>query len=182
MLEVLIAVAIICTLIGLSMSGLAYARQAGKCAACSAQLRQFGFAMTLYRDQNRGALPFANELYSVPAGWLEPIASLEPYLDVAPPSLRGEALVVTGPPFLCPADAGYGPIHGMSYAYVPGVFMQVLPRRGAAERVTFMMEDDRSLPVMQDMVTWHFARRSGEEGGERNALAMDGSVAVLGGR
>jgi len=177
LIELMISIAIVSVLIGLSASGLAYAREASRSAVCAASLRGLGTAVTLYRDQSKGALPYAAELYSLPAGWTDPLTSLEGFLDVPLPSLDGGGHVMTRAPFLCPSDTEYGPALGMSYPYMPSAFMQVASRASrAAEQVTRMYEDDPTGVIFQDQSAWHFARSKEEPRGSRNLLGMDGSV------
>lgn len=160
-------VAVIAVVVAIAMPALSFARRSAKITSCAASLRGFGVSFTLYRDQHRGVLPFANELYSLPVGWLEPLVALEPFLDVPLPRLDPAGRIVTGAPFLCPSDLEYGPIHGMSYAYIPAAFMQVMPPAGAAEYVTSMIERSPEIPLMQDYLPWHASR---------NTLRIDGAV------
>jgi len=176
LIEALIVVAIIGVLMALALPAFSLARQAARRSMCSASLHGFGVAFTLYRDQNRGNLPFANETYSVPAGWLEPIASLEPFLDVDPPSLNDQGQVVTRAPFLCPSDDSFGPTHGMSYIYAPFVFMQVVPPPGTVEYVTRMFDSDPASPLLSEQSAWHAGSRPRERLGGRNTLRIDCAV------
>jgi prepilin-type N-terminal cleavage/methylation domain-containing protein len=71
LIELLVVISIIAVLIAILLPALAAARTAARRTDCLNDLRQFGFAVTLYADANRERLPFPNwgEVATV-RGWL----------------------------------------------------------------------------------------------------------------
>lgn len=175
LIELLVCLGIVVILIGLIFPAFSRSVASSRQLRCQSSLKTFGVALSVYRDDHRGVLPFANELYSLPAGWVEPIASLDGYLSVPAPHLDERGATVTDQPFLCPADFDHGPIHGLSYAYMPAAFMQVVRSPRPAAIVTKMFEQDPVSPLMQDLSPWHQPNTNGTFG-IRQILTFDGSL------
>ncbi len=57
LVELLVVIAIIALLIGILLPSLGAARQAAKNVACMSRLQQLGIGISMYLDENKGALP-----------------------------------------------------------------------------------------------------------------------------
>jgi len=57
LIELLVVVAIIAILAAMLLPALASARERGRAAACISNMKQFGIALTLYADDNKGFFP-----------------------------------------------------------------------------------------------------------------------------
>lgn len=133
---------------------IASARRAAASAKCLAHLQQFGLAFRLYGNDHRGLLPFAEERYSLPGGYTEPLDAMEPYLSVPLPAMDPvTGGVVAGAPFLCPSDRDFGPAQGLSYGYVPTAFMAIA--RNPQVTVTRMYEWNPRMVGLQDVAANH---------------------------
>lgn len=124
LVELLVVMAIIGILIGITLPAVAYARSLVRTASCKNNLRQIGLALTLYVDRQGsfGVFPDAAQL---------------PYVDQAKHQLRypkgTQSLVAILGPFIeqsktifnCPSDTAflngaqtsYYEVHGLSYEY-----------------------------------------------------------------
>lgn len=177
LIEALVTVSIVTLLIAITLPAIASMRRAAGSTKCLTHLRQFGLALQLYGNDHRGLLPFAEERYSLPGGYTEPLDALEAYLSVPLPSMDPRTGgVVTGAPFLCPSDREFGPTRGLSYGYVPAAFMAIA--RNPQVTVTRLYEWNPRLIVLQDVTRNH---RQGPEPAPgipdykgRNILRFDG--------
>lgn len=180
LIELLVVLGIIAILCAIAVPALAGARAAARNARCLQNLRSLGTSVSLYMDAHKGLLPYANEIYSIYSGWTAPLDALEPYLGAALPSISGTD-ITTREPFLCPADRGERAIHfGMSYGYLPAVFMQVSdPDPSTAQvHVTRMYQKDPLESILwRDMASWHALRKPPPNSLHgRNVSRFDGSV------
>jgi prepilin-type N-terminal cleavage/methylation domain-containing protein len=173
-IEVLVVVSIIALLATIALPALRGARENARRTKCMAQLSQFGLAFRMHVDEHHGLLPWADEMYSLPSGWLAPLDALEPYLNCALPRLDAAGAVVTDQPFLCPSDHEVGPVQGFSYGYAPVfLFQSVYPNPW--QSVSRYYDLNPTLPLLQDRGPFHGRADSGPAVG-RNILRYDGSV------
>lgn len=127
LIELLLVLAILGVLFGLTLSAVQRAREAASRAHCTNNLRQIGLALHQYDDVNR-ILPPGTRLYPDPYPYLAWCARLLPYLEQQPMWLRmqqdyaknsyfGGPPLHTGmttlePVFLCPSEPrSHGVIH-----------------------------------------------------------------------
>jgi len=182
LLEVIVSLAVIAVLVSIAVPALSSARAAAHRAGCLANLRTLGVAVQMYRDDHDGALPYAERLMHVAAGWTKPLDALTPYLDSAPPRVDDTGRTVTGPPWRCPADPDFADRTGVSYGYAPIIVMPSLAANPlldeAAARLATLTHYDREPYtglVFRDMGDWH-PRVAGDDDSQRNVLRFDGSV------
>jgi len=177
MVEMLVSISIIAVLLGLLLPVLSSARESGRRAVCLANLRTFGQAIEMYAGHNfPEPFPFAAEGFHALAGWEEPLASLEPYLGVPPPTFDEDLkrAVDVSETLICPSDPGVWRIVGWSYFYFPAQMMQFpedLLGRVAPAYLRGPPSD--SLPVLLDQGFWHHGSQQSER---KNALRLDGSA------
>jgi len=178
LVEALLGIAVLGILAAILVPAVGMSWASARRTKCMAQLSQFGVAFVLHADDHRGLLPFADEIYSLPRGWIQPIDALEPYLNATMPRLDASGEVIVGDPFKCPVDRDWASQHGFSYAYVPTAFMQIMPN--PQESVTRMYEWSPRSPVLRDMDGFHRTRPSPGPGlldlAGRNVLCFDNAV------
>lgn len=172
--EALVVVSIIALLTAIVLPALRGARANARRTKCMAQLSQFGLAFRMHVDEHHGLLPWADEMYSLPSGWLAPLDALEPYMNCPLPQFDPAGAVVTDQPFLCPSDREVGPIQGFSYGYAP-VFMFQLVRPNPWQSVSRYYDLNPTFPLLQDRGPFHGRTDDAPTVG-RNILRYDGSV------
>lgn len=185
MVELLVVIAVIAVLLSLATPALLSVRAGARRTACMANLRQFGAAIQMYRDDHGGALPYADRTYNVNHGWTDPIDALAPYFDgVAPPRVDEQGVVHCEAPFRCPADPKYADETGLSYAYWPSQFMPsiaaypLISEEFAAKLITMSMYDRApwTLWIFSDRDASH-PKAGPDDVSRKNALRFDGAVA-----
>jgi prepilin-type N-terminal cleavage/methylation domain-containing protein len=177
LIEMLVVVSVVAVLISLLSPALRCARESVRRTACAAELRQFGLAISMYRDAGQGLLPFADRLVSLPDGNRAPLDAIAEYLDTPVPVFEsGSGPLEVGAPFRCPSDREYAPLCGFSYTYVPFTFMQVTNGSQPQRVVTQMYERDPANPVLRDSGPLHGREPVGGVFPGRNVLRFDGAV------
>lgn len=175
LLELLVSIGIIAVLIGVLLPVLRSSRESAQRVVCLSNLRTFGYALQMYKDDHEGILPYSSRQYDVSIGWTDPIDALMPYLgDIEPP---GKVLGLRAQPYVCPLDQSYADLTGLSYGYVPANFMSTFvaetpqQRRRVAKWVTEIVYDTppRRKRLLTDRFEWHNPRQS---------LFFDGSVGL----
>ena len=202
LIELLVVIAIIALLIGITVPSLASARESARRVKCLANLKGIATGLQIYQDQDSdGVMPFVLPLVdpdSVTGNDMSLLDVLSRFIDAPlPRKPEGEDRFIVEDPYRCPSDKpieddelGVAAVHerwGVSYQYVPGLFMQgaelfAAPRpafgvtRGyeAAERrgERWPILADASYGL-DDIPEWH--RRPGPDEGA-NASYSDGSA------
>jgi len=186
-IEMLVVITVIAALMAILIPTLTSSRESARRVVCLNNLRSLGLAVQMHRHDHDGALPYANNLYSLPLGWTDPLDALGRYLDVNLPSIDSHGEIVTHQPFRCPSDPGHADATGCSYAYLPSAFMGyvVTPDQSEqkiAKEVTTLIYQRGSAAkaVFRDMGQWHPAGPKGhfadDAGVGRNSLRFDNSV------
>lgn len=95
LIELLVVIAIIAILASMLLPALSKARARAQAIKCAGNLKQQGFVMSLYMDDNHGYMPFA---YAADAGW---------YLRIIPAYIPAKLLVgryQSVPWLFCPSN------------------------------------------------------------------------------
>lgn len=165
LVELLVVITIISILIGILLPSLGKFRAESKRIKCLTNLKGFGVALELYRNDNKQNLlprvmPFHNA--NLPPNPNDPqlLDVLESYMDVKAPYHDENGNLVVTEPFLCPADVdGVGRDSGFSYEYWGGALMIAREIFRAdpnpAFTVTRFYESNRDFPVLADANPWH---------------------------
>ncbi len=202
--ELLVVIAVIATIVAITLPALSGARESAKRIQCLNNLRQLGVGVTMYMDsESDGVLP---EVFPIlQPGGLEAndislLDILERYIDAPKPAreIPGDTSIpfIVQDPYRCPSDlysdddANQGwavhETYGTSYAYPPGVvyfWMETAlnmdppyaPATTTGWRV--MTERGREMPLLFDFDEWH--PRSGGAG-KNGVYISDGHADLLG--
>ena len=181
LIEVLVALGVVAVLLTLVLPALARAREAGRSAACQANLRAFGTAFAAYQRENRDMLPLAFRPADLRLGELAPFSTLARHLDGPLPSVEGDR-VVTAAPYRCPSGAARADLTGFSYDY------RLIDWMGAAmgesvesiqRQVRVYLDSKPGHPIMADHGPVHDPRAAPQPFGVQgaNLLRADWSVA-----
>ena len=193
LVELLVAIGIIAILIGILMPAISGTIESARSVRCKANLRSLVTGLQMYRDDNRGDIPWVTVIYPT-VDEPEPYLALSSYLDVVMPTgVMGEEIERIDP-FMCPSDRVYGVHSGFSYVYQPSSFMQVTaePEEWVRSDMTYILDlytqpqqigrtFPRGLPVFSDFRPFHVDRDrwssivSGDRTGA-NIAFLDGSV------
>jgi prepilin-type N-terminal cleavage/methylation domain-containing protein len=132
--ELLVTIAIIGVLIGISFPLLRGARESGRRAACLSNLRSQAAGVIGYVQANRELLPKASAYIDVPKLDLGLADALRAFLD-APMPVAVDGTITSPQPWRCPSDPGLHRVTGGSYEYVAGRIMAEAELFGIAENV-----------------------------------------------
>lgn len=124
LIEVLVSVAVLGVLAGLSFTAIGGSVRAARQSKCSSNLRQLALATAQYSDANKRLLPLARDRIDVRLGNIAPLPALEPFLGVPAPRLDFGSLVAADV-LRCPEDRTVFHKQGCSYDYMPGAMMMV---------------------------------------------------------
>lgn len=171
LIELLVVLGVITILIALFTSVIGGAMERARSVRCEAQLRGFGPAVQMFRDANRGQLPYADNFVSFGSGYTQPWDQLKDYLDVTWPVVdRRAGEIRSFPPLVCPSDREFSRGVGVSYAYPLWVWMSSAGQAFVTMNVD--IEPSR-YELFRDGLEFHSAG-SGERG--MNALWADYSI------
>lgn len=184
--ELMVSLAIIAVLMSLLAPGLGRVRETARRTVCMTNLRTFGQALQMYRDDHEGALPYAVHFVDVTfevVDRIHPLDALVAYMDgVEVPHVDAMGQVVTAAPFLCPSDTDFGDQTGFSYMYMPSIFMagylfETHDKLKAAKSATVHLFDVAPYRqwVLADYGGWH-AQSGPDQNSKRNVLRFDGSI------
>lgn len=191
LVELLVVMAIIATLLGILLPGLAGAREQARKLKCLTNLKGLGTGFSLYYDANDETLPYVLPLQDRPPPGRENdpllLDILEAYIDAPIPRKDAGETYFTNVayPWRCPSDiigtdeeTEFQPVwatSGTSYYYLPGALMLFFELSGQVERdkvakhVTLIYEQgNNSGPVLEDADKWHDPKARGDKG--KNAL------------
>lgn len=176
LLELLAVVGVVSILLALLLPALAGSRRAAQSVGCLNNLRAFGQAITMYRNEHNGLLPYADRTPDVRLGWIAPFDALANHLDAPPPGLNETGDILTGPPFVCPSDSTEAIVFGVSYFYTPYDLMGTWPKPIAQQGATLWLERDPTVVIMLDSTARHDGRAESIPMSGRNALLLDASA------
>lgn len=172
LVEILVVIAIIGMLVGISLPAVSYSRNSSRSMQCMSNLRQIGVAMASYLDVHGQTFPNCAEVPGIPAG-----STLPSLVTTLGKFVENNTAV-----FECPADVGpvnagpgsnqvsYFVTYGLSYDYPQGTLagktrLQVLRVSSTAQGSSVR------LPILWDYDSFHGAAG---DNGSRNYLFLDG--------
>lgn len=182
LIELLVTMAIVSTVLALTLPALSSVRRSGRLVSCAAQLRDVGVAMRMYMDgENCGFLPAAPTYYAWDADRSVAFRLLVPYLNKQFGARDDGGRFARNPPFTCPSDRLFWFRHGYSYDYFAGLWMTSLHSATVTPRLsrlaTFNYENGLASksPIFEDLdFRGHTAGLGAIIG--KNRLMFDGSV------
>lgn len=151
LIELLVVIGVIAVLIAIGIPALRGARSAALRVSCQQNLRTLHLATQGYLNDHDAILPWAEVLTDYSGGDEDPLPALSAYIDAELPRVDEQGQVVSGAPWLCPADHEWGVVTGISYDYFPGAFMGFFGHVDTS-RVFF---EDPTLPLWMDHLLWH---------------------------
>lgn len=173
LVELLVVLMVLAILLGIALPMLAGARSAWRRVACQANLRTIGQALSMFLEDEKGLLPYADWDAQAGSDTLGPWDTLVRYMEAPLPRWEGDH-AATHQPWACPSDPVWARQTGFSYAYPPGGTLLMYP---AAERPAMhrrvsqaFLDDPNNVVVMDRTLDGLFAPE------HRNTLRSDLSV------
>lgn len=123
LVELLVVIGVIAILIAIAVPAMRGARTAAQSVGCQTNLRSLHLATAAYLNDYERVLAYAEVLIYYPTGDEDPLPALESYVDAPLPRVDAQGVVVTGQPWICPGDRGWGQQSGTSYDYFPAAIM-----------------------------------------------------------
>ncbi|MCE9590595.1 MAG: prepilin-type N-terminal cleavage/methylation domain-containing protein [Planctomycetes bacterium] len=148
LIELLVVISIIAILIGLLLPVLSAAKQRSYKVACSSNLKQIGYAVQMYRDQNGGTFPVARYM---PPPFLSGDPS--PPLNKALDSFISASLGRDNEAYHCYADMSVFKLSGSSYSYetqLSGQKMEGIRRNRQLSEIVVVRDFDGGVFDLQD--------------------------------
>lgn len=190
LVEMLVVMAVIAMLVGITIPALGSARETSRRVKCLVNLRSFGQGLQNYMNESKDVLPRVRPLHDSTNNSGNDQSLLDVmavYLDVplpqrSDPSNPDSPYTNVSDMFICPSDrvgtdsaTNFEPLwrtSGISYEYFAGSLMlgaELATVKDPAKAVTLTYQQPRwkDLPVVLDNADWHKVRRSGAP---RNAL------------
>lgn len=168
LIELMLVIAIIAILVALVLGALRYSRYSTWEIRCQNNLRSFGLATTMYRNDNK------DKVYEYPLGPESPTSwaqqnedFLFPYWDPQPRTLG-----LRTQPWTCPfEDGGFVQLVGTTYEYTTGFqawFMKTYPNANDPKNGIYGLLNvpNSRFPYFKDMNGWH-------PGGYTNSVLQD---------
>ena len=179
LLELLIVIAIVGMLIAILIPALGAARRAAHATVCQSNLRTHHTGFKAYQDANNGVMPFTRFPFRPKLDLLTPVKEIAEHLDAPMPRLEGDA-IVTGRPWVCPADRQGATEWGWSYMYWPEPLFSYYEMDGnPAGKVTTMYDADPTSTLFADAYPGHARASTVKPGNYEHATFLvryDGSV------
>ncbi len=167
LIELLVVIAIIATVMAFVLPSLGKSREAARRVKCLANLRAFGPAFEMFRNDSKEMLPRASPYPGVVGGGgpVDPAIheALGGYLSTNPniKDPDNPTLYKKTDPYFCPSDndAEAGTATGISYFYWGGALMYAREIFAADQNPTFTVtrfyEGNPKFPVLADVKKFH---------------------------
>lgn len=170
LVEVMSSLGVIGVLLAFLSPSLHSARESARSAVCRSNLRQHGIGLELYQHSYPGWIPFADGIFDIRLGWLQPLDQLAPFMDIEVPSFGADGRVYASPVLKCPSDGKHATVSGWSYSYLAAGYIEHLNHRLAS--LHYQRRPETALII--DAGRNH----TGTSGAVRHELRIDGSVSA----